>query len=84
MIELREARILEEIAPPGMIEEAVLREHAPVHRRPGVVDQPGMQSRDQRAEQHLHIDERDNDKCNPPPNARFKALAFFVRDGRGR
>ena len=52
----------------------------PVHRRPGVVDQTGVQSGDQRAEKHLDIDKDDEPQRAPRlPALRWLCAQKFER-----
>src|SRR3954462_10139454 len=55
VIELREPRVLEEIAPPRGGEEGILGQGTAVHRGPGVIDQSGVQTGNKGAQQHLQI-----------------------------
>ena len=57
MIELHGQRVLEEIPPRRLVEQQARRHQRSVDQRPGVVDEPGMEARDQRAEIDLRNDE---------------------------
>ena len=59
MVELNGERVLEEIPPHRLVEQQARRHERAVDQRPGVVDEPGMKARDQRAEIDLRNDEHD-------------------------
>ena len=73
MIELNGERVLEEIAP-GRLQEQQMRggrDERAVDQRPGVVDQPGIEPGDQRAEINLQQHEhRDRQRGEAQPRRR--------------
>ena len=89
VIELHRQGVLEEVPPPWLAEQKVCgrRDEAAVDQRPGVVDQPGAQSRHQGAEIDLGDDEgeqRARAPAQPPRHRRRAATAPAPRPLRER
>ncbi len=60
MIELHGQRVLEQVAPPRRLKQQARRKQVPVHQRPGVEREPGIEAGDNAAEEDLNERQHDD------------------------